>query len=194
MNKETYENYVSILEDHLSEYRLFHSKCVAKSAKRLAEKYGADPEKAYTAGLLHDIMKEAGEIETREFCERYGIELTPLEKRAPKLWHAVTGSVYVRTVLGITDPEIILPIRYHTTGRAGMALCEKVLFIADFISADRDYGDVDVMREKAERSLEEAMLYGLGYTIDELAQRRRAIHPDTIAAYNDIILNGGKNG
>ena len=193
MDTKTYNDYVSLLEEHLSEYRVFHSKCVAKSAKRLAEKYGCDPEKAYTAGLLHDIMKEANEIDTFEFCERYGIELTPLEKCAPKLWHAITGSVYVRSVLGITDPEITVPIRYHTTGRAGMALCEKILFIADFISADRDYGDVDVMREKAEKSLEEAMLYGLGYTIDELAQRRRAIHPDTIAAYNDIIL-GGKNG
>ncbi len=193
MDTKTYNDYVSLLEEHLSEYRVFHSKCVAKSAKRLAEKYGGDPEKAYTAGLLHDIMKEANEIDTFEFCERYGIELTPLEKCAPKLWHAITGSVYVRSVLGITDPEITVPIRYHTTGRAGMALCEKILFIADFISADRDYGDVDVMREKAEKSLEEAMLYGLGYTIDELAQRRRAIHPDTIAAYNDIIL-GGKNG
>lgn len=193
MDTKTYNDYVSLLEEHLSEYRVFHSKCVAKSAKRLAEKYGGDPEKAYTAGLLHDIMKEANEIDTFEFCGRYGIELTPLEKCAPKLWHAITGSVYVRSVLGITDPEITVPIRYHTTGRAGMALCEKILFIADFISADRDYGDVDVMREKAEKSLEEAMLYGLCYTIDELAQRRRAIHPDTIAAYNDIIL-GGKNG
>ncbi len=193
MDTKTFNDYVSLLEEHLSEYRVFHSKCVAKSARRLAEKYGGDPEKAYTAGLLHDVMKEAGETETFEFCERYGIELTPLEKRAPKLWHAITGSVFVRSVLGITDPEIVVPIRYHTTGRAGMSLGEKILFIADFISADRDYGDVDVMREKAEKSLEEAMLYGLGYTIDELAQRRRAIHPDTVAAYNDIII-GEKNG
>ena len=77
MDKQTYDNYISVLEDHLSEYRVFHSKCVAKSAKRLAEKYGGDPEKAYTAGLLHDVMKEAGELETREFCERFGIKLEP---------------------------------------------------------------------------------------------------------------------
>ena len=189
MDNKTYDEYVGILEEHLSEFRVFHSKCVAKSARRLAEKYGGDPEKMYTAGLLHDVMKEAGEAETLEFCERQGIELTELERRSPKLWHAITGSVYVRAVLGITDPDIIIPIRYHTTGRAGMTLGERILFIADFISADRDYSDVDVMREKAEISLEDAMLYGLGYTIDELAQRRKAIHPDTVDAYNDVILN-----
>lgn len=189
MDKQLYDEYVGILEDHLSEYRVFHSRCVAKSARRLAEKYGGDPEKMFVAGLLHDVMKEAGEEETLEFCDRHGIELTPLERRSPKLWHAITGSVYVRTVMGITDPEIVVPIRYHTTGRAGMTLGEKILFIADFISADRDYSDVDVMREKAGSSLEDAMLYGLGYTIDELAQRRKAIHPDTVDAYNDIILN-----
>ena len=42
----------------LSEYRRIHSLNVAKEAVRLAEKYGADPEKARLAGLLHDITKE----------------------------------------------------------------------------------------------------------------------------------------
>lgn len=53
-------------------------------------------------------------------------------------------------MLGVEDGDIVSACRYHTTGRAGMSLLEKVLFIADFTSADRDYKDVDVMRRLAD--------------------------------------------
>ena len=76
-----------------------------------------------------------------------------------------------------------------------MTLLEQVLFTADFTSADRDYPDVDVMRRLADQSLMEAIRYGVEYTIHDLLNRGRAVHPDTVALYNDIVLsevNGGQ--
>jgi HD superfamily phosphohydrolase YqeK len=60
----------------------------------------------------------------------------------------------VQKGLGVEDEEIITAIRYHTTGRAGMGLLEKVLFLADFTSADRVYDDVDVMRRLVDEDME----------------------------------------
>jgi nicotinate-nucleotide adenylyltransferase len=37
------EQYIEIIRQRLSDYRFHHSLCVADEAKRLAEKYGADP-------------------------------------------------------------------------------------------------------------------------------------------------------
>ena len=41
----------------LQGYRYEHSLGVERAAIMLAEKYGEDPEKAGTAGILHDITK-----------------------------------------------------------------------------------------------------------------------------------------
>lgn len=183
-----YQSYMELLKSKLSDYRMIHSLEVAKSAVYLAEKYGGDSEKMYLAGLLHDILKEADREETFFCVKKYGIKLTKLEEVTPKLWHAIVGAEFIRNELGIEDDEIITAVRYHTTGRADMTLSEKILFIADFISADRVYNGADEMRQRAEVSLEHAMDMGLSFTITDLVENGRPVHPDTIDAYNDIKL------
>lgn len=179
------------VRSHLSERRFTHSLNVAAEAEKLAVKYGGDPEKAYLSGLVHDILKENDSSALRFFEER-GITLTELEKSAPKLWHAMAGAVFISEHYDFED-DIITAVRYHTTGRENMSLLEKILFVADFISADRDYPGVDEMRKRAQVSLEYAMEEGLRFTINELSEAGRAIHPDTVACYNEIILRKDKN-
>lgn len=183
-----YQSYIDIIRSKLSSYRFVHSLEVAKSAEYLAEKYGGDKEKMYLAGLLHDILKEADREATFHYIEKYNMTLTPLEQVTPKLWHAMVGAEYIKNELNIEDEEIITAVRFHTTGRKDMTLSEKILFIADFISADRDYNGADEMRERAEKSLECAMDMGLSFTIADLIEHGRPVHPDTVDAYNDIKL------
>ncbi|MCL2486244.1 MAG: bis(5'-nucleosyl)-tetraphosphatase (symmetrical) YqeK, partial [Oscillospiraceae bacterium] len=171
--------------EKLSPERFRHSLCVAESAAELADRYGADVEKARIAGVLHDIMKDAGRARQLEEIE----EIDELTRRTPKLLHAPAGAAYIRRKLGITDPDILAAVRYHTTARAGMSPLEKVIYIADFISADRDYPDVYVMRALATVSLGEAMRYALCYTIRDLAERGKLIHPDTVAAFNECMIH-----
>ncbi len=182
----TYKEYEEIIEKRMKAGRFKHSKNVAKEAVRLAKKYGADVQKAETAGILHDATKETPDSEQLELIERAGIVLTPLERSTRKLWHAISGAAFVQVELGITDEDIINSIRYHTTGRAGMSLLEKVIFIADFTSAERDYDGVDKMRKLADKDLDEAVLEGMSFTIADLAQRKLTIAPDTFMGYNDV--------
>lgn len=188
-NKDYYE---SLIKSRLSEYRFTHSMNVAKSAVELAEKYGADKEKAYIAGVLHDIMKEENLDVQREFIEKNGEKMTFLELNSKSVYHQMSGSAYAKLELNIDDEDILNAIRFHTTGRRGMTLLEKVIYTADFISAERNYPDVDVMRTKAKVSLEDAMLYSLKYTINDLTSKTAVIHPDTIECYNWIIENSFK--
>ena len=182
-----YNKYKDILKERLNEKRYFHSLCVADEAKRLAILYGADAEKAFFAGLLHDITKNATENEQLQMFSQFGIIADSITKNSHKLWHAVTGAAYIKNILGITDEEVLSAVRYHTTAKRGMSLLEKILYLADFTSADRDYEDVDVMRKKVDISLDDAMRYALCYTIKELADKQVAIHPDTFEAYNEIM-------
>ena len=185
----TIDDYKEIIRPMMGERRFNHSVNVSKEAVRLAEKYGADVKKAAVAGILHDITKEVDFENQLQIIRSGDIILTDVEKNTNKLWHAISGSVYIQKELSITDEDIINAVRYHTTGRANMSLLEKVIFLADFTSEERDYPDVDVIRQKAEISLEDGMLYGIQFTLSSLLKRQGYLSLDAIEAYNEILFN-----
>ena len=175
----------------LTAERFNHSVEVSKEAVRLARLYGGDVGKAETAGLLHDICKDTDKSVLLKLFEDNHIALNEQEKRAPKLWHAIAGALFVERELGIKDTDILNAVRYHTTARAGMSLTEKIIYVADFTSPDRSYPGVEKIRQKAGISLEECMREALSFTICDLAGRNMPIHTETVAAYNEI--NGERN-
>ena len=78
MSGWTDEKIITLIRSKLSADRFNHSLNVADSAKELALSYGADVDKAYTAGLLHDVMKNASEEEQLGVLSEAGIELMPV--------------------------------------------------------------------------------------------------------------------
>lgn len=189
-----FEQYKPVIRPLLSDKRYQHSLCVAKEAIWLAEKYGGDPQKAGVAGILHDIMKDLPPEQQLKKLEEYHISLSQVERSAQKLWHAMLGAAYLQRELAFADKEILDAVRYHTTGRENMTQLDKILFVADFTSKDRDYDGVDEIRRAADQSLEEAMMQGMVFTICELAQARRPVHPDTLAAFNQAALSLNNKG
>ncbi len=190
--RDVYEQYTDIIRGRLTPKRFRHSLAVAEQARYLAEKYGADVEKAYTAGLLHDILKDTDGDSQLQILQDFAILLDNVEKQSPKLWHARAGAVFIEHILGIRDEDVVNAVRYHTTGRAGMTLLETILYLADFTSADRDYPDVNVLRELTDRDLLKAMEYATAYTIDDLHTSGCEVHPDTMACYHDILERMGR--
>lgn len=188
-----FDYYKSIIRDLLDDYRYNHSLCVADEAKRLAILYSEDADNAYLAGLLHDITKNFTIDEHLNIFSKFDIILSDVEKISVPIWHGISASAYVKHTLGMNDEKIISAIRYHTTAKSNMSLFEKLIYLADYTSADRNYPDVDVMRDLVNESIEDAMLYSLKYTIKDLISKERAVHPDTLNAYNEIILNKMEN-
>ena len=186
--------YKKIIKSMMSENRYNHCVNVSKEAVKLAKRYGGDEEKAAIAGILHDITKEMPKEEQLQIMLDSGIILDDIQKNAPKLWHGISGSVYIKNHLDIDDEDILNAVCYHTTGRAGMSLLEKIIFVADFTSEERTYKGVATMRKKSRKSLEDAMLYGFKFTFSDLSSRELAIHPDELACYNEIVLNNPTKG
>ena len=178
-----------LLPSLLGERRLTHSLAVAESAKELALRYGADAEKAEIAGLLHDCMKDTPPGEQRRIIAKAGIALTNCENANENLLHAIAGEAYLRQKGMLTDADMLCAVRYHTTGRAGMSRLEKVVYLADFISADRDYPDVETVRDLAGESLEGAMLYTVEFILKKLLREKRAIHPHSVDLYNELLAD-----
>lgn len=180
--------YREMLSERLDAYRLHHSECVSECAAVLAEKYGADIEKARLAGLLHDVTKNTEKSEQLRLIENSGKKLSDVEKANSKVWHQFSGAAFLESEKIVSDEEILGAVRWHTTGKAGMTLLEKIVYIADFISADREYPDVGVVRKLAEESLEKAILYTTRYTIKKLASADLPLHPATVDCYNDMLM------
>ena len=118
------------------------------------------------------------------------------EKMAPELldydmelWHAPVGAFLVKKEAGITDVEILDAIAYHTSGRVGMSLLDKVIYLADYIERGRSFPGVDEVRLTAKRNLDHAVIQALRNTVVFLMKRNQAIYPDTFKTYNDLIMN-----
>ncbi len=183
----TFADYEREAKGRLTEKRFYHSQCVAECAAQLAARYGADVEKARLAGILHDIMKDTDVEEQLKIMEQFGIMLTEAQRHSTKLWHALSGAAYIEHVLGVGDREIVDAVACHTGGKSGMGLLDKVLFVADYISADRDYPGVERMRELAGSSLEEAIVEGVAFTVQEKTGERFTLDPQSICAYNEAL-------
>lgn len=171
----------------LSPQRYEHSLGVRDTAVKLALRFGADPGKAELAGLLHDCAKNIPAEEALVLCERLGIELDEAERLNPALIHAPLGAELAQTEFGIHDEEIKNAIRYHTVGRAGMSLLEKVIYLADMIEPGRSFEGVEALRKAVEVSLDKALYEALKQSILHNAARGRIIHTGTVDAYNDLL-------
>ncbi len=172
------------LKENLSAKRYQHSLNVASECRKLAEKYGEDPDKAYFAGLLHDVCKELAPEEQIRLIKESGFAVCREELDTRSLWHAVAGAYFVKSVWGVEDIDIINSIRFHTVGRAGMSRLEEIVYLGDLVSADRTYKDVDKMRKLVYNNLDAAMLEGFVFSVKSVVKKGGLVPICTIEGYN----------
>lgn len=166
---------------YLKHKRIPHVLGTEQEAIRLAERYGADVEKARIGALLHDCTKKLDLEEQLALCRHYAIPLDDLERQTLKLLHSKTGAAIARDVFGVDD-EIYGAIFWHTTGRAGMTLLEKILYLADYIEPSRNFPGVDKLRDVCYKNLDAGLLMGLEMTIEEMNELGAPVHRATIEA------------
>ena len=182
----------AMLKARMNEHRFEHSLNVAKRAVFLAEKNGADPEKAYFAGLIHDICKGITHEEQLAVIENGGIELDEDTKKSPALWHSANlDLIEALSELGVTDVDVLNAVRYHTSGRGNMSILEKVVYMADLTSAERNYPDAEYTRNLTDKNLDEGIAYGVRWIAGDLERRGFPKGKDTEALleeYKNVVI------
>lgn len=171
----------------LSAERFYHTACVASAAGALAERHGADVREALVAAWLHDILKEERPEDLLQRIKRSDIINASQIARMPSVWHAYAGGLYVGRELCLSG-DIANAVMYHTTGRAGMSKLEKVILLADYTSADREFSGVEEVRELAQTSLDEACAVALRNGIIHLCKKRKLIDLNSVLAFNELII------
>lgn len=176
-------------EPYLAEKRIPHVRGCAQEARRLAQRWGEDPSLAEEAGILHDITKKLLLDEQLLLCEKYGIINDNVEAASTKLLHAKTGAALSEDLFGVSG-KAYDGIRWHTTGKANMTLFEKVIYLADYIEPTRSFDGVDRLRRLAYQDIDEAMILGLGMSLEELKQYGAHPHKNTVEALDWLRMEG----
>lgn len=169
----------------LSRRRVPHVLGTEETAASLARRWGADEMSARRAALLHDCTKKCGREQHLAICRQYGIRLDEEEQREEKLLHALTGAALAEHVFGLTAEEVGA-VRWHTTGRAGMTVLEKILYLADYIEPTRDFCDLREIRTLAYEDLDRAVLMGLEMSIREREAQGAKVHVNSVYARDHL--------
>ncbi len=165
--------------------RVAHILGCRDTAVELAKRWGADETDAARAALLHDITKALDGPLQLTLCQQYGMEPDDFSRAYPKTLHAHTGAMVAQRIFGENE-AVVSAIRSHTTGKAGMNILEKIIYVADYMEPNRDFDGVDALREAAFTDINKALKMGLEMTIALLTREGKTISKESLEALQDI--------
>ena len=158
-------------------------------AKELAKRYGADVKKAELAALCHDLYRKLDAGGLAQAVRELGID----EKYAGNinLAHGKVAAAAMKRDFGINDEDVLNAVSFHTTGRAGMSLLEKIIYVADGAEENRDYPGVERVRKAAFEDIDKACLMMMENTIEYVKGQGQNLDEETLSAaeYFRKILN-----
>lgn len=183
------EEIKSYLKENLVDKRYTHTLGVADTAKKLAKLNGISEEVAEIAGLAHDVAKNLSKVRMKELMEENNIVLSEVEEKNANLWHSIIAHIEAKDKLKIEDEEILDAIRWHTTGKEGMSVLAKIIYIADMIEPGRNFEGVEDIRKITFENLDRGVYYGLTRSIEFLLTKNLLIDENTIKARNHFLFD-----
>ena len=167
-----------------------HIEAVVAEARRLARLHGVDEERAVMAAWTHDIVRATDPEELLRLAHELGLNPNEIEEAAPILLHGPVAARLLTSRYGVEDEEVLAVARWHSTGRAGMSTLEKVLFLADKVEPGKAAGraDLEEIGRLAETDLDGAVLRYLDLQLVDAVGQGWPLHPDAVAARNELLL------
>lgn len=172
------------LQKELDADRYRHTNGVMYTAAALAMCHGENVEHALYAGLLHDCAKCIPGRQKIKLCKKYKLAVSAVEEKNPSLLHAKLGAYLAANKYDITDQDILNAINSHTTGRPGMSLLEKIIYIADYMEPGRvELPNMAEVRRLAFQNIDECLYRILEDSLVYLRSRELPIDSMTEKTY-----------
>lgn len=170
--------------------RYEHTLSVAYTAANLAACHEENINHALIAGLLHDCAKCLSDEKLLSICEKQHIEISQAEYKKPSLLHAKAGCFLAEKKYHVSNQDILNAIHNHTTGRPGMSLLEKIIFVADYMEPGRRQAPrLKLVRKTAFADLDQAVLMILEDTLKYLQENSSVIDQTTQETYQYYMRN-----
>jgi len=163
---------------HLKPGAAAHCERTGETARALAVRFGADPDAAQLAGVLHDWSREDTEGHLLEYAEDAGLTVLPEERVHPYLLHARVAAEQVRLAFPGIRLDILSAIAAHTVGAVPMTDLDKIVYVADAIEPARTYDGVDELRATADAgTLDELFAEAYARSIAYVVAKGAPVHP-----------------
>ena len=183
-NLTVYENCINLFLSHNMRHTAMHSSLVTKKATELARRFGEDPKKAETAGVLHDISVIIPNERRAEAAESLGIGLFEEEENFPMIIHQRLSRKFASLYFGVDDKAILDAVTCHTTLWQNPTRLDMIVFLADKISWDQP-GDppyLEILYKGLDLSLERGAYHMVKYMMDN-KEKLAVVHPWLAGAY-----------
>lgn len=175
----------AIIKNRLDQSRYEHVMSVVETASQLGEHLGLDVTRLRLAALLHDCAKHLSFSQLKDFAERHQIPLSREDFLAEAVIHARVGAYIAQTEFGVKDQEVLEAIRVHPTGKPGMNIYARALFVCDFIEPRRSFKKQEKISHLAWEDFEQAVLAVAAEKNRWVLKKRGRLHQDGIDFYHD---------
>ncbi|MDR2771977.1 MAG: bis(5'-nucleosyl)-tetraphosphatase (symmetrical) YqeK [Elusimicrobiota bacterium] len=174
------------IKENLSPERFNHCVNVSKLAVSIAISHKTDSSKAEIAGLLHDCAKNLSDKKQIDFfTSRPKIKYFALiAQHSPKLLHSYASAIIAKEKFSISDKDILNAIAHHTLGNENMSLLEKIIYVADSVSFERNNSDAVYIRKLAKENIDEAFVEVMRHKIEYVLKKRNWLCPKCIDVWN----------
>lgn len=174
--------YVDKAATYLDAKRLVHSKNTALVALSLNRNFcpKIDEDKLLLAGLLHDVGKMYDKTELPNNIKN----VIPKDSIGTPVQHQFVSAEIVKNDFHISDEDVLNAIRFHTTGRENMSRFEKLIYVSDLISYERNFQGVESLRKAVYNDFEKGFITCLTYSRDYVVETGREVYPLTDKAIN----------
>ncbi|OJF76514.1 MAG: hypothetical protein BKP49_06695 [Treponema sp. CETP13] len=189
--KQLIENVKQYAMGYESQKRYKHSVRVAKMARKIAKKYSIDADKAYLAGISHDLCKEMSSEAIKNFAKADGLPITAIEEKKPSLLHGRAAAIVVQKFFHIEDFDIIEAIRYHTFGKANMSTLAKIVYISDKIEPKRPQVNKAYYKKLNAMDLDEMALTIVQESIVYLQNKHKNVSDSTLEFLESLKKDTG---
>lgn len=195
--KNIIRNYDILIKKNLDPDLYRHSVDTLKYASMLSERNNVsagDYFRICSASILHDYGKKLAINAQRAIVlkNKDKIKIKSEDLEIDALLHGFSGSFLIEEELGIEDRKIIEAVKYHTTGKLGMDLVDKIVYISDKIEYGRQYEDIDYLREISLKNIDLCLLEVYKNNIIYIIRRNKSFYSQTFNIWNNICrLYGG---
>ncbi len=161
--------------------------------RELAGRFGVDAVKVDLGVAAHDLARAMKPDDLLWEAGRLGLDVHPVEKRHPVLLHGPVAAYWLEHEDGLSDPEVLEAVRWHTTGRRGMGEVTKVVFLADKLDPVKieHHAYLEGVVTALENGLDDAILRLLDQELAYFLKEGLLVHPASIELRNELIMRKG---
>lgn len=174
----------TMIQPYMSKKRYLHTLSVALLAYDFAKSNHVEPNKAYIAGLFHDIAKEMNQEEMIKIMK---VHFPQFLHYSQAVMHQWVSAFIAKEVFKIKDKEILQAIENHTTGSINMSKLDMCVYCADKYDPTRGF-DSSKEISKCKENIVEGFKYALTDFYEFSKKNNRKIDKIFYDIYNKYVM------